>query len=155
MCKLALDSGVYTSLLILTGFPEETANWLVTAVTWHRGFQGCQLTHMLRTAGGRDTPHSFGLHSASIHCSSCNAPCSVTPSASIHCSSCSAPCSVTPPAKRDFCMHFAAVQSILNSPVAERYSTSKYTCTGVLSSNSVCGTGMFSLQASQCVMLSS
>lgn len=59
MYNLALDSGVYTSLLILTGFPEETANWLVTAVTWHRRFQGCRLTHMLRTVGSSDTVHNI------------------------------------------------------------------------------------------------
>lgn len=50
VCSLALYSGVYTSLLILTGFPEETANWSVTAVTWHRKIQGCQLPHTLHTA---------------------------------------------------------------------------------------------------------
>ena len=57
LCNLALCSGVYTSLLILTGFPEETANWLVTAVTWHRKFQGCQLTCFVQwhTVGNSDT----------------------------------------------------------------------------------------------------
>lgn len=49
LCNLALDTGVYTSLLNLTVFPKETANWLVTAVTWHRRFQECQLAHTLRT----------------------------------------------------------------------------------------------------------